>query len=75
MNYLLTNKEFFLENVMEIILSFYEIIIVICLITMNYTFLKSIKEYEFIKDYELNDDDEKYFKLEEIEVFQINKKL
>ncbi len=42
---------------------------------MNYTFLKSIKEYEFIKDYELNDDDEKYFKLEEIEVFQINKKL
>ena len=74
MNYLLTNKEFFLENVMEIILSFYEIIIVICLITMNYTFLKSIKEYEFIKDYELNDD-EKYFKLEEIEVFQINKKL
>ena len=41
---------------------------------MNYTFLKSIKEYEFIKDYELNDD-EKYFKLEEIEVFQINKKL
>ena len=74
MNYLLTNKEFFLENVMEIILSFYEIIIVICLITMNYTFLKSIEEYEFIKDYELNDD-EKYFKLEEIEVFQINKKL
>ena len=74
MNYLLTNKEFFLENVMEIILSFYEIIIVICDLTMNYTFLKSIKEYEFIKDYELNDD-EKYFKLEEIEVFQINKKL
>ena len=43
------------------------------LTNMNYTCLKSVKEYEFSKDYELNDGEE-YFKLDEIEVYQINKK-
>ena len=43
------------------------------LTNMNYTCLRSVKEYEFTKDYELNDGEE-YFKCEEIEVFQIHKK-
>ena len=43
------------------------------LLNDSYTCNKSIEEFQFSKDYELNGG-ERNFKLQEIEVFQINKK-